>query len=67
MSDTTTTIRWTTADLDALATDEWKRYEIIDRELFATMLPTFVIRMQQGKFMPNCCCGRRKVTWVHLF
>lgn len=39
MPDTTTTIRWTTADLDALATDEWKRYEIIDGELFVTRAP----------------------------
>lgn len=29
-------VRWTTADLDLLAADEWKRYEIIDGELFVT-------------------------------
>lgn len=32
-------IRWTTADLEVLATDEWKRYEIIDGELFVTRAP----------------------------
>ncbi|RUT00776.1 hypothetical protein DSM106972_071850 [Dulcicalothrix desertica PCC 7102] len=32
-------IRWTIADLELLATDEWKRYEIIDGELFVTRAP----------------------------
>lgn len=32
-------VRWTTADLEILATDEWKRYEIIDGELFVTRAP----------------------------
>jgi len=32
-------VRWTTADLDLLAADEWKRYEIIDGELFVTIAP----------------------------
>ncbi|MGH2415497.1 MAG: Uma2 family endonuclease [Microcystaceae cyanobacterium] len=32
-------VRWTTADLELLATDEWKRYEIIDGELFVTRAP----------------------------
>jgi Uma2 family endonuclease len=32
-------IRWTSADLELLATDEWKRYEIIDGELFVTRAP----------------------------
>ncbi|QFS48124.1 Uma2 family endonuclease [Nostoc sphaeroides] len=32
-------VRWTTSDLDLLATDEWKRYEIIDGELFVTRAP----------------------------
>lgn len=32
-------IRWTTADIDLLAADEWKRYEIIDGELFVTRAP----------------------------
>lgn len=32
-------IRWTIADLEVLATDEWKRYEIIDGELFVTRAP----------------------------
>jgi len=34
-------VRWTTADLDLLAADEWKRYEIIDGELFVTRAPHF--------------------------
>lgn len=32
-------VRWTTADLELLAADEWKRYEIIDGELFVTRAP----------------------------
>ena len=32
-------IRWTTADLEVLASDEWKRYEIIDGELFVSRAP----------------------------
>jgi Uma2 family endonuclease len=36
---TTNSIRWTTADLDLLEADEWKRYEIIDGELFVTRAP----------------------------
>jgi Uma2 family endonuclease len=32
-------VRWTTADLDLLAADEWKRYEIVDGELFVTRAP----------------------------
>ncbi len=32
-------IRWTRADLDLLEADEWKRYEIIDGELFVTRAP----------------------------
>lgn len=32
-------IRWTSADVELLATDEWKRYEIIDGELFMTRAP----------------------------
>ncbi len=31
---TTEKIRWTIADVDLLAADEWKRYELIDGELF---------------------------------
>lgn len=34
-------VRWITADLDLLAADEWKRYEIIDGELFVTSPPHF--------------------------
>ncbi|MEM9922622.1 MAG: Uma2 family endonuclease [Cyanobacteria bacterium P01_D01_bin.50] len=32
-------IRWTIADLEVLAADEWKRYEIIDGELFVSRAP----------------------------
>lgn len=32
-------LRWTTADIESLAADEWKRYEIIDGELFVTRAP----------------------------
>jgi Uma2 family endonuclease len=32
-------LRWTTADLELLSTDEWKRYEIIDGELIVTRAP----------------------------
>ncbi|MBO3459929.1 Uma2 family endonuclease [Aetokthonos hydrillicola Thurmond2011] len=32
-------VRWTIADLEILATDQWKRYEIIDGELFVTRAP----------------------------
>nr|WP_316964431.1 hypothetical protein [Acaryochloris sp. CCMEE 5410] len=37
-------LRWTTADIESLAADEWKRYEIIDGELFVTRAP-------------HICCG----------
>jgi Uma2 family endonuclease len=32
-------IRWTSADLDLFPDSEWKRYEIIDGELFVTRAP----------------------------
>lgn len=32
-------LRWTTTDIESLAADEWKRYEIIDGELFVTRVP----------------------------
>ncbi len=32
-------IRWTSADLELLEADEWKRYEIVDGELFVTRAP----------------------------
>ncbi|PSB00428.1 Uma2 family endonuclease [Merismopedia glauca] len=35
----TQTVRWTTSDLELLDTDEWKRYEIVDGELFVTRAP----------------------------
>jgi Uma2 family endonuclease len=34
-------VHWTTADLELLPDDEWKRYEIIDGELFVTRAPHF--------------------------
>ena len=40
MSQTTVNaIRWTNADLELLEADEWKRYEIVDGELFVTRVP----------------------------
>ena len=40
MSQTVTgNVRWTISDLELLAADEWKRYEIIDGELFVTGAP----------------------------
>ncbi len=35
----TNQISWSTSDLDLLAADEWKHYEIIDGELFVTRAP----------------------------
>lgn len=32
-------IRWTSADIELLEADEWKRYEIVDGELFVTRAP----------------------------
>lgn len=32
-------VRWTTSDLELLPQDEWKRYEIIDGELFVSRAP----------------------------
>ncbi|MDF5716388.1 MAG: Uma2 family endonuclease [Rhizonema sp. NSF051] len=42
-------VRWTSADLEILATDEWKRYEIIDGELFVTRAPHFMHQDAVGK------------------
>ena len=42
-------VRWTSADLEILATDEWKRYEIIDGELFVTRVPHFMHQGAAGK------------------
>lgn len=39
MTEAPNPVRWTIADLEILATDEWKRYEIIDGELFVTRAP----------------------------
>ena len=32
-------IRWTISDIEAMPDDEWKRYEIIDGELFVSRVP----------------------------
>ena len=34
-------VRWVTSDLELLSNDEWKRYEIIDGELFVTRAPHY--------------------------
>lgn len=48
-------IRWTTADLEVLATDEWKRYEIIDGELFVTRAP----HLRHQSVILNICAELR--------
>ena len=39
MADTPAALRWTVADLELFPDDEWKRYEIIDGELFVSRAP----------------------------
>ncbi|PZD71510.1 hypothetical protein C1752_06130 [Acaryochloris thomasi RCC1774] len=39
MSQATTSVRWTTQDIESLPENEWIRYEIIDGELFVTRSP----------------------------
>ena len=39
MTQATDKIRWTISDLEVLAADEWKRYEIIDGQLFVSRAP----------------------------
>lgn len=51
MSQMPNPVRWTTADLDLLATDEWKRYEIIDGELFVTRAP----HLRHQSVLRNIC------------
>lgn len=51
MTQTTNGVRWTTQDLDLLAADEWKRYEIIDGELFVTRAPHW----QHQRVIANLC------------
>lgn len=36
---TSNQIRWTSADLELFPDSEWKRYEIVDGELFVTHAP----------------------------
>lgn len=39
MTQSSDKVRWTISDVELLATDEWKRYEIIDGELFVSREP----------------------------
>jgi Uma2 family endonuclease len=39
MAETSAGVRWTVADLDSFPDDPWKRYEIIDGELFVSRAP----------------------------
>jgi Uma2 family endonuclease len=39
MAEASAAIRWTIADIEAMPDDEWKRYEIIDGELFVSRAP----------------------------
>lgn len=48
-------VRWTTADLELLAADEWKRYEIIDGELFVTRAP----HLRHQSVILNICAELR--------
>lgn len=47
----TAKVRWTTQDLAVLAADEWKRYEIINGELFVTRAPHW----QHQRVIANLC------------
>jgi Uma2 family endonuclease len=42
-------IRWTNADLELLEADEWKRYEIVDGELFVTRAPHIIHQGTAGR------------------
>ncbi len=53
----TNQISWTISDLDLLAADEWKRYEIIDGELFVTRAPHAGHQRAAGKIYA------RLLTW----
>ncbi len=48
-------VRWTTADIELLAADEWKRYEIIDGELFVTRAP----HLRHQSIILNICAELR--------
>ena len=39
MADTSAGVRWTVADLELFPDDPWKRYEIVDGELFVSRAP----------------------------
>ncbi|MGD6142932.1 hypothetical protein QUV16_23305, partial [Xanthomonas citri pv. citri] len=53
-------VRWTTTDLDLLAADEWKRYEIIDGELFVTRAPTSGINLSFSTSVQNSKIGQTR-------
>jgi Uma2 family endonuclease len=55
MNQTSEKVRWTTADLELLAADEWKRYEIIDGELFVTRAP----HLRHQSVILNICAELR--------
>lgn len=42
-------VRWTISDVDLLAADEWKRYEIVDGDLFVTRAPHSRHQTTMGK------------------
>lgn len=50
--------RWTISDVELLATDEWKRYEIIDGELFVSRAPhighQYAIGSIYAKLLARC-------------
>lgn len=49
-------VRWTTADIELLAADEWKHYEIIDGELFVTRAP----HLRHQSVILNICAELRE-------
>ena len=57
-------LRWTTRDLAAMPDDGgWKRYEIIDGELFVTRAPHIHHQGAAGKFTCAWKHGQRAQDW----